>query len=82
MRYLLIVLLFSGCALYQPRTSEDAIKLVTEAGGTGCMYLRGNSRPYADVSFLTIATYGQGTSYESCLAAIPSEARSMLMPPQ
>lgn len=85
---LLACVLLSGCvglAGYQPRNADEAIKMVKEAGGTGCYYGRisGNSRPYADVEArsLVVSTVGAGTSYKECLEAIPPEARAALMAP-
>jgi hypothetical protein len=81
MRYALIaVLLLSGCAIYAPRNIDEQIRSVREAGGTGCVYFRGNSRPYADVSVLMVSTIGQGTNYKECLEVVPEGARSLVQP--
>ena len=77
---LLVLTTLSGCAIYAPRSVEEQIKVVREAGGTGCVYIRGNSRPYADVSVLMVSTVGKGTNYKECLEAIPAEARSLVSP--
>ena len=88
MRLVVLAILLSGCtglAGYQPRNADEAIRMVKEAGGTGCYYGRisGNSRPYADVEArsLVVTTVGQGTSYKECLEAIPPEARAALVAP-
>lgn len=79
MRLLSILALFlSGCAVYSPRNIDDTIKMVKQAGGSGCLYVRGNTRPYADWSVLSVSTYGTGTSYQDCLQAVPAEARAMI----
>ena len=81
MRYVsLLALLLSGCAIYTPRNIDEQIRSVKEAGGTGCVYVRGNSRPYADVSVLMVSTIGAGTNYKECLEVIPPEARSLVSP--
>lgn len=70
----------SGCSIYAPRNIDEQIRAVREAGGTGCVYFRGNSRPYADVSVLMVSTIGQGTDYKACLEAVPEGARSLVQP--
>jgi len=77
---LIAVLLLSGCTVFTQRNIDEQIKLVKEAGGTGCVYVRGNSRPYADVSVLMVSTIGQGTDYKACLEAVPEGARSLVQP--
>jgi hypothetical protein len=75
------LVLLSGCGLagYQPKSADETIRLVKEAGGTGCYYGRvsGNARPYAeaDVRSFTVVTVGKGTSYKECLDSIPPEAK-------
>jgi len=78
--YIALFTMLSGCAIYTPRNIDEQIRSVKEAGGTGCVYIRGNSRPYADVSVLMVSTVGKGTSYKECLEAIPAEARSLVSP--
>lgn len=82
---LVVALSLAGCAglsTYQARTSEDVIKIVKQAGGTGCYYYRygGNTRPYADVEGVSIVvtTLGKGTSYLDCLQAIPADQKALL----
>lgn len=75
----MLVALVQGCALYFPQNVADSILLLEATNGSGCTYFRGNARPYADVSFLTIHTYGKtAPTYVDCLQAIPPEARSLL----
>lgn len=73
-----------GCTpgfFYQPLNAGEALKMIEATEGSGCTYFRGNSRPYADVSFLAIHTYGKNApKYDECLQAIPPEARSLLGP--
>ena len=78
--YIVLLAALPGCALYIPRNIDEQIRSVKEAGGTGCVYIRGNSRPYADVSVLMVSTIGKGTNYKECLEAIPPEARSLVSP--
>jgi hypothetical protein len=88
MRVLLLVTLMlalSGCGgawMYQASGIEDQIKLIEATGGSGCLYVRGNARPYADVSMLAVTAYGKDApKYLDCLKAIPPEARSILQLP-
>lgn len=76
-----LALFLSGCAQFAPKDINDTVRLVKEAGGSGCLYVRGNSRPYADVSVLSVSVYGSKTNYQDCLNAIPENARSMISPP-
>jgi hypothetical protein len=78
----LALLLMGGCALmYQPNNIEEAVKLIKAQEGSGCVYIRGNARPYADVSMLQVHAYGKGApKYDECLRAIPDNARSLLGP--
>ena len=77
---LLVLTTLSGCLHYTPRNVTEQIRMVKEAGGTGCVYVRGNGRPYADVSVLMVSTIGTGTDFLKCLEAIPPEARSLVSP--
>lgn len=76
-----LVLLFgcAGLSSYQVSSTDDAIRIVKQTGGTGCFYYRasGNARPYADVegTSTVITTLGKGTSYLDCLQAIPEKNR-------
>ena len=78
--YVALLAALPGCALYTPRNIDEQIRAVKEAGGTGCVYMRGNSRPYADVSVLMVSTIGKGTDYKECLEAVPEGARSLVQP--
>jgi len=78
--FVVLLAALSGCSIYAPRNIDEQIKLVKEAGGTGCVYVRGNSRPYADVSVLMVSTIGQGTDYKACLEVVPEGARSLVQP--
>jgi cyclic lactone autoinducer peptide len=90
-RFLILMLLAvvvvagsTGCAgyMYQPQNAGEAIKMIEAAEGSGCTYFRGNSRPYADVSFMTIHAYGKSApKYLDCLQAVPPEARMYLFQP-
>jgi len=76
---LLCVVLLSGCAIYQAKTMEENIAQIKALDGSGCIYFRGNSRPWADVSMLTVATWGKNApKYLECLQNIPADARSLL----
>lgn len=69
----------SSCAIYQAKTMEENIAQIKALDGSGCIYFRGNSRPWADVSMLTVATWGRNApKYLDCLENIPADARSML----
>ena len=75
----LAMLLFGGCAVYQPTNIEEWIAQAKQLDGSGCMYLRANARPYADVSVVAIHTYGKSApKYLDCLQGIPPEARTLL----
>lgn len=72
-------LALTGCAIYRPANVDEWVTQAKELDGSGCIYVRGNSRPYADVSVLVISTYGKGApKYLECLQAIPPEARSLM----
>jgi hypothetical protein len=78
MLVVLIVVACSGCAIYQAKTMDEWVAQAKQLDGSGCMYVRGNSRPYADVSVLIVSTYGKGApKYIDCLQAIPPEARTL-----
>lgn len=77
--FLLILPLLGGCAIYQAKSMEENIAQIKAIDGSGCIYFRGNSRPYADVSVLMISTWGKNApKYLECLQNIPSDARSLL----
>lgn len=79
----LVALLCVGCSgfFYQPMNVTEALKMIEATEGSGCVYFRGNSRPYADISFLTIHAYGKNApKYLDCLEAVPPEARGVLSP--
>jgi hypothetical protein len=82
MRVLILVLavsLLGGCAMYQAQTMEEYIAQTKALEGSGCIYFRGNSRPYADVSILAISAWGKNApKYLECLQNIPADARSLL----
>jgi hypothetical protein len=83
MRVLMLVVLMlvmcSGCALYQAKTMDENIAQIKALEGSGCIYFRGNSRPWADVSMLTVATWGKNApKYLDCLQNIPADARALL----
>ena len=82
LRALALVVLLPGCATYFPKDIDETVKLVKDAGGSGCLYVRGNSRPYADVSILSVSTYGQGTNYKDCIESVPEAARAIMSPDQ
>lgn len=72
-------LALTGCAIYQAQTIEEWVAQTRALDGSGCTYFRGNARPYADVSFLTIATWGKNApKYLDCLQNLPSDARAIL----
>lgn len=69
----------SGCTLHQAQNMDEWVKQTRELGGSGCTYVRGNARPYADVSMLTIVAWGKNApNYLDCLQGIPPDARSFL----
>ena len=73
------LLILSGCAIYQAQTIDEWLTQAKQLDGSGCLYIRGNARPYADVSLLAVQTYGKrAPGYVECLQAIPPEARSLL----
>lgn len=77
--FALLVVSLSGCAMYQAQTMEEYIAQTKALDGSGCIYFRGNARPYADVSILSIATWGKNApKYLECLQNIPPDARSLL----
>lgn len=89
MKGALLCLLLTGCAglaSYQPRTADEGIRIVKEAGGSGCMYQRisGNARPYADVETRSIGvfTVGKGVNFLDCLNGIPEAQRALVSPPE
>jgi hypothetical protein len=58
---------------------EENIAQIKALEGSGCIYFRGNSRPWADVSMLTVATWGKNApKYLECLQNIPPDARALL----
>jgi len=74
-----ILLLCSSCAIYQAKTMEENIAQIKALDGSGCIYFRGNSRPWADVSMLTVATWGKNApKYLECLQNIPPDARALM----
>jgi hypothetical protein len=78
---LLLVLLVasSGCAMYQAQNMEDQIALIKAQGGSGCLYFRGNARPYADISMMAVSAWGdRAPKYDECLKLIPPEARMFI----
>ena len=75
----LVLVLMPGCAIYQAKSMEENIAQIKALEGSGCMYFRGNSRPWADVSMLTVATWGKNApKYLECLQNIPPDARALL----
>lgn len=75
------VVLLSGCSgfFYSPMNVSEAIQMIEASQGSGCVYLRGNARPYGDISFLSVHAYGRNApTYLECLEAVPPEARSLL----
>ena len=77
--FALILPLLGGCALYQAKTMDENIAQIKALDGSGCIYFRGNSRPWADVSILTVATWGKNApKYIDCLQKIPPDARELL----
>ena len=80
---ILLSALLSGCgaSTYQAKDVNEWIRMTRELDGSGCAYVRGNARPYADVSFLTVGAWGKrAPTYEACLEAIPPDARRLLGP--
>jgi hypothetical protein len=76
---LVVLVASSGCAIYQAKTMEENIAQIKALEGSGCIYFRGNSRPWADVSMLTVATWGKNApKYLECLQNIPPDARALL----
>jgi hypothetical protein len=77
---LLVMLIGSGgCAMYQAKNIDEWISQAKQLDGSGCLYVRGNARPYADVSMLAVSTYGKNApKWDACLDKIPPEARSLL----
>jgi hypothetical protein len=74
----LMLVLCSGCALYQAKTMDESLAQIKALEGSGCVYFRGNSRPWADVSMFSVMTWGKNApKYIDCLNAIPPEARSL-----
>lgn len=73
--------MLSGCAAliggnYDPKDMTEWVKQAEAINASGCIYMRGNARPYADVSTMYIAAYGKkAPSYLECLQAIPEPAR-------
>ena len=83
MRIMLLVLILAlalpGCAVYQAKTIEESLAQIKALDGSGCVYFRGNSRPWADVSVLTVSTWGRNApKYLECLQNIPPDARALL----
>ena len=75
----LIAVSLSGCAMYQAKTMDEHLAQIKEMEASGCFYFRGNSRPYADVSMLSVSTFGKNApKWDTCLEKIPPEARSLL----
>ena len=75
----LVLVLCGGCAIYQAKTMEENIAQIKALDGSGCIYFRGNSRPWADVSMLTVATWGKNApKYLECLQNIPPDARALM----
>lgn len=75
----LIMVACSGCALYQAKNIDEWISQSKQLDGSGCLYIRGNARPYADVSVLAVSTYGKNApKWDSCLEKIPPDARALL----
>lgn len=75
---LAVLMSLIGCTafMYTPQNAAESVALIEATEGNGCTYLRGNSRPYADVSFMTIHAYGKtAPKYLECLQAVPPEAR-------
>lgn len=81
MRYAMLLcvpLIASACALYTPQNITEWQTMTKQLDGSGCFYLRGNSRPYADVSVLLVQTYGKGApKYLECLQGVPDAARAL-----
>jgi len=82
MRVLLFVVILAlvlpGCTIYQAKSMEEHIAQIKALEGSGCIYLRGNSRPWADMSMLTVATWGKNApKYLDCLQKIPPDAREL-----
>ncbi len=70
--------LFSTCMLYTPQNISEWQKMTTSLEGSGCIYFRGNARPYADVSMLAVSTWGkEGPKFDACLKSIPEAARAL-----
>ena len=75
----LLPLFLGGCAMYQTQNMEDQIALIKAQGGSGCLYFRGNARPYADISMMAVSAWGdKAPKYDECLKLIPPEARMLL----
>jgi len=76
----LAVVLLSGCGMmmggYSAKDMNEWVAQSEAINANGCVYMRGNARPYADVSMMYIAAYGKNApQYLECLEAIPPEAR-------
>lgn len=79
-RLVLAILLatLSGCAIYRPQNVQEWVTMTKALDGSGCIYFRGNSRPYADVSVLAVSTWGKGApKYIECLQSVPEAARAL-----
>lgn len=83
-KLVLLPILLAGCAglaSYQPKNADEGIRIVKEAGGSGCMYQRisGSARPYADVETRSIGVFvvGNGPSFLDCLGALPEAQKSL-----
>lgn len=68
-----------GAWMYSPQSGQEAIDMIKATGSSGCFYLRGNARPYADVSTMFVGTYGaDAPKWDRCLEMIPAEARAFI----
>lgn len=66
--------IMAGCAPLLTGTSnvDDALKVLEWQNARGCLYVRGNARPYADVTALVVGTWGPDPpAYAECWQGLP-----------
>ncbi len=76
MRSLLVLaVLLPGCAPLLTGTGnvDDALKVMREQNARGCLYVRGNAKPWADASLIVVGTWGsEPPPYEKCWSGLPA----------
>ena len=79
MLLLTLCLLLSGCSglgfLQNPATdTTQQIAIMQQQNARGCVYLRANAQPWASVTTIIVATFGQAPpTYEQCWQGLPRE---------